>query len=128
MSAGLLSSQTTLMLPAASTKSCGLPDEPGVPDRFLGDEKVVPLSTERLRKMSKLPPQSFDQTTLILAPRSTPILGLLELAIQLPSGFERFTGGEKVVPLSVERKTKQCSLSRRDSLARRKSCPHRMSG
>ena len=91
------------MLPAASTKSCGLPDEPGVPDRFLGDEKVVPLSTERLRKMSKLPPQSFDQTTLILAPRSTPILGLLELAIQLPSGFERFTGGEKVVPLSVER-------------------------
>ena len=103
MSAGLLSSQTTLMLPAASTKSCGLPDEPGVPDRFLGDEKVVPLSTERLRKMSKLPPQSFDQTTLILAPRSTPILGLLELAIQLPSGFERFTGGEKVVPLSVER-------------------------
>src|SRR5947199_10669584 len=103
MSAGLLSSQTTLMLPSESTKSCGLQDEPGVPDRFLGDEKVAPLSAERLRKMSKLPPQSFDQTTLILAPRSTPILGLLELAIQLPSEFERFTGGEKVVPLSVER-------------------------
>ena len=103
MSAGLLSSQTTLMLPAASTKSCGFPDEPGVPDRFLGDEKDAPLSAERLRKMSKLPPQSFDQTTLILAAMSKPIRGVLELAMQLPSGFERFMGGEKFRPLSVER-------------------------
>src|SRR5882762_5175505 len=103
MSAGVLSSQTTLMLPAPSTKSCGFPDKPGVADRFLGNEKVAPLSAERLRKMSKLPPQSFVQTTLILAAASKPIRGVLELAIQLPSGFERFMGNENLVPLSVER-------------------------
>src|SRR6267154_1979294 len=103
MSAGVLSSQTTLMLPAASTKSCGFPDKPGVPDRFLGNEKVAQLSAERLRKMSKLPPQSFVQTTLILAAASKPIRGVVELAMQLPRGFERFMRSEKCAPLSVER-------------------------
>src|SRR6266480_3307713 len=98
MSAGLLSSQTTLMLPAASTKSCGFPDEPGVPDRFLGDEKVAPLSTERLRKMSKLPPQSFDQTTLML-----PFLSTAICAFNEPPGLvETILGDENVAPPSLE--------------------------
>src|SRR5437899_8026404 len=44
-----------------------------------------------------------SQTTLILAAMSKPIRGVLELAMQLPSGFERFMGGEKFRPLSVER-------------------------
>src|SRR6266852_5510402 len=98
----VLSSQATLTLPPASSAICGrLELEPPRPlERFLGiGEKVVPLSVERLEKMSKWPGLSFSQTTLILPPRSTAICGLLELPILR----ERDLSAGKVAPLSAER-------------------------
>src|SRR5439155_12122119 len=58
---GMLSAQTTLMSPMTFMAICGLVAWPEPFDRFFGIEKVVPLSAERLKKTSKLPPQSFAQ-------------------------------------------------------------------
>src|SRR5437667_380360 len=68
---GVLSSQTTLMLPLESTAICGNTEEPALLERFLGVEKVTPPSVERLKKISKLPDSS--QTTLMLPLGSTAI-------------------------------------------------------
>src|SRR6266852_450787 len=99
----VLSSQTTLTLPPASSAICGrLELEPPRPlERFLGiGEKVVPLSVERLEKMSKWPGLSFSQPTLILPPRSPAICGVIEEPVGL---FETITGVENVPPPSAER-------------------------
>ena len=63
---GVLSSQTTLMLPLESTAICGNTEEPALLERFLGVEKVTPPSVERLKKISKLPVMLSSQITLIL--------------------------------------------------------------
>src|SRR6266849_2166313 len=73
---GVFSSQDTFILPPASSASCGPLALPGLLERFLGiGEKVAPPSTERLKKMVKLPVLVllFCQTTLILPPGSTAI-------------------------------------------------------
>src|SRR6266849_4403695 len=73
---GVFSSQDTFILPPASSASCGPLALPGMLERFLGiGEKVAPPSTERLKKMVKLPVLVllFCQTTLILPPGSTAI-------------------------------------------------------
>src|SRR5882762_5677237 len=97
MSAGVLSSQTTLMLPAPSTKSCGFPDKPGVADRFLGNEKVAPLSAERLREMSEWLAMSSSQSTLMLPFLSTAICGFNEPPVLVETMF----GDENVAPPSL---------------------------
>src|SRR6266446_2471903 len=91
---GVLSAQITLMLPPASSAICGLLDWPRLLDRFLGIEKVAPLSDERLKKMSGLPGPSFSHATLMLPVRSTVTCGLTEF----PMLLERLFGIEKVAP------------------------------
>src|SRR5437667_3019280 len=49
---GVLSVQTTLMLPLESTTIWGFSESPGSLERFSGVEKVAPPSLERLKKMS----------------------------------------------------------------------------
>ena len=49
---GVLSCQTTLMLPLESTTIWGFSESPGSLERFSGVEKVAPPSLERLKKMS----------------------------------------------------------------------------
>src|SRR5882724_2805466 len=102
-SAGLISAQTTLMLPPASRAMTGWEEKPELLEMFFGPEKLTPPSVERPRKISKLPGLSLAQTTLRWPARSTAIRGLLELARALPRGFERFNGSEKFAPLSAER-------------------------
>jgi hypothetical protein len=49
---GVLSVQTTLMLPLESTTIWGYSEPPGSLETFSGEEKVVPPSLERMKKMS----------------------------------------------------------------------------
>jgi len=58
-SAGLISAQTTLMLPPASTAMNGLEEKVELLEMFFGPEKLTPPSVERLMKISKLPGLSF---------------------------------------------------------------------
>jgi len=54
---------------------CGSNEEPVLLERFLGVEKVVPPSVERLRKISALPGLLSAQTTLMLPFESKAICG-----------------------------------------------------
>src|SRR5882724_1223542 len=97
-SAGLISAQTTLMLPPASTAMNGLEEKVELLEMFFGPEKLTPPSVERLMKISKLPGLSFAQTTLILPFLSTAICGSIEPAVLVESIF----GAENVAPPSLE--------------------------
>src|SRR5260370_34319777 len=94
---GVLSSQTTFMLPLESRAICGLNDTPTLLDTFVGIEKVVPPSVERLRKISALPGLLSAQTTSMLPVESKAICGWNALA-----SLERFLGVEKVPPQSLD--------------------------
>src|SRR6266849_4391870 len=59
---GVSSSQTTLMLPLASSAMRGLKEKPELLERFLGVENVVPPSVERLNRIFDLAVSS-SQTT-----------------------------------------------------------------
>src|SRR6266852_5597088 len=92
-------SHTTLILPAASTDTCGLALSAASRERFCGAEKVAPPSLERLKRMSQLPGVSSTQTTLRAPLLSTEMRGLKEN----PELLEMFVGVENVKPPSVER-------------------------
>src|SRR2546428_101581 len=95
---GVVSAQTTLMLPAESRAICGSNDEPVLLERFVGVEKVVPPSVERLRKISALPGLLSAQATLMLPFESKAICGWPDFV-----SLERFLGTENVPPPSLER-------------------------
>jgi len=61
-------------------------------ERFFGGKKFSPLSFERLKKMSALKSMGSvpAQATFDVAAKIHGDPGLWELAIKLPSGFERF--------------------------------------
>src|SRR5439155_1307270 len=76
-------SQTTLMLPAVSTAICGTEYKAVfiVAERFVGAEKVMPPSVERLKKILEVPKLQSglsSHTILMLAPASTAMTGLKE--------------------------------------------------
>jgi len=64
----------------------------------MGDEKVAPLSAERLKEMSEWPARSSSQRTLMLPFLSTAICGSIEPAVLVESIF----GAENVAPPSLE--------------------------
>src|SRR5262249_49438640 len=93
----MVSSQTTLIFPAASTAICDAMEPPALVETKTGAEKVAPPSSERLNMMPSKP-ESLSQTTKTLPEESAATCGLEESAESL----ERLTGAEKVTPPSVE--------------------------
>src|SRR6266850_281850 len=57
------SCQTTLILPLASRAMTGLKAHPRVLERFIGREKLMPPSVERLKRILELLAVSSSQTT-----------------------------------------------------------------
>jgi hypothetical protein len=103
---GVLSCQTTLMLPLESVAICGAEEAPESLERFSGVEKVAPPSLERVKKMAQLPRVYSCQTTLML-----PLGSVAICAAKAPRWFERFCGVEKVAPPSLKRLKKMSPLS-----------------
>src|SRR5438045_8665905 len=67
-------------------------------ERFMGNEKLVPLSVERLKEMSEWPAMSSSQTTLML-----PFLSTAICAFNEPPGLvDTILGDENVAPPSLE--------------------------
>src|SRR5207245_6408203 len=94
---GVVSAQTTLMLPLKSRAICGFCETPVLLETFVGVEKVRPPSVERLRRISKLPGLMSCQTTLMLPFKSKAICGADDLV-----SLETFLV-ENVAPPSLER-------------------------
>src|SRR5713101_6244150 len=104
---GVLSCQTTLILPFISTATCAARDKPVSLERFCGvGENVAPASTERAKKMSPLPEVVSSQATLMLPPEST-----VNHALDAESGsLEIASGAEKLRTPLLERVKKMSVL------------------
>src|SRR5260370_42325593 len=103
---GVVSCQTTLMLPLTSTEMSGSDEKPVLLERFFDLENVAPPSVERLKKMSRLPAGLSSQTTSMLPLASATICALNEK----PELLDPLFGVEKAAPPSVERVRKMTGL------------------
>src|SRR5256885_2113333 len=108
-------SQRTLMLPVVSTAICGTEYKAVfiVAERFVGAEKVMPPSVERLKKIlevRKLQSGLSSHTILMWAAASTAMTGLKEHPRLLETCFAAGVG-RKVAPPSVERLNKILELA-----------------